>query len=669
MPFEPISGTIGAVALIDPALRGASWVYAKYKLGKNFGEHYQALTITYTSEAARFVQIRDQKIDVLPNNPLNESETFLNNALRDRLILEVKAFEECEKLMEKYSKKAPKEKDDEYKSPTDVAQQSTPSGNQGDCMQAMKGCGNNADRVAAISIVQSPNTMTDSTVPSSAASQNRLSVDAASSGMTLGTPSRSGSILTLGFKFHRPRMLRRQKEKNTLPTTAAQQVQAASADLQDDRTKLEESHKEQQIESTLGERANWAIGDCDRFKQLVKELTGHNDYFISIIQLRTSKNNEHHEFPAPSAQVTHAASHLRRLIRSLAATRESSNIFFQMMLHDNPFDFHSLIGNSLPATALLRPSSSMFAFQLKKASSDTQTLHQNDNVALLFEVPSSDGSSEDVDKQIENERPRIESFAGEFISAESLGADGEDPDRKPWWAAIGTIKDVVSPPQPSKTAKSIAVFHDRMTYTQSKTLWQSFTDSTESKIMEKTYLIFRVHLAYILASSFTYFVSAGYPLDYSSKSLRYYSDSKTNPQLMSTLQLAQMRKSPYVQLRAVGASHFPGSFSSILADAMETASDAQIIVQKLGVLLFEVGVWNPVSSAEDWRSLCAAARIRKVELLKCATTGYFNVVHACLEFATRDTWTTGDQVAWLNFNIVQPLRRIFESLPLEFQLT
>src|SRR5579862_1513257 len=145
--FEPIAGTIGAVALVDPALRGASWVYAKYKLGKNFGEHFQSLTIAYYSEVARFVEIRDQKIDVLPNNPLNESETFLNKAFCDRLILEVNAFEECEKLMEKYGKRAPKdnEKDDKNKSPTVVTQQSTLSGDPGDCVQAMRGCDSNAD--------------------------------------------------------------------------------------------------------------------------------------------------------------------------------------------------------------------------------------------------------------------------------------------------------------------------------------------------------------------------------------------------------------------------------------------------------------------------------------------------------------------------------------------
>lgn len=109
MVFEPISGTIGAVALLDPALRGSSWIYGKYKLQKLFGDHYQAETIKYRSEVARFVYIRDQKIDVLRSNPLNESETFFTSAFRDRLILAVNALEECEGLVAKHDPKFLKE--------------------------------------------------------------------------------------------------------------------------------------------------------------------------------------------------------------------------------------------------------------------------------------------------------------------------------------------------------------------------------------------------------------------------------------------------------------------------------------------------------------------------------------------------------------------------------
>jgi hypothetical protein len=194
-------------------------------------------------------------------------------------------------------------------------------------------------------------------------------------------------------------------------------------------------------------------------------------------------------------------------------------------------------------------------------------------------------------------------------------------------------------------------------------------DPVESKIMEKTYLIYRIRLAFTLASSFMHFIYAGYPLEYLSKSLYYYIDSNTQLEPLDTRVLAQRCICPYVQLRAIGAFPSSKSFSSLLSGAVETASKDQIMVQRLGVLLCEVGRWKPASSAEDWRSLTSAARIQKVDLLKCATVGYFNIVHACLEFAPGDVWTTDSQVAWLDANVVKPLRHILESLPPEFQLT
>lgn len=102
MAFEPISGTIGAMALLDPALRGFSWTYGKYKLLKQFGDHYMAEAIKYRSEVARFVYIRDLKTDAFKNSPLNESETFFIAAFRDRLILAVETLEECEELVAKH---------------------------------------------------------------------------------------------------------------------------------------------------------------------------------------------------------------------------------------------------------------------------------------------------------------------------------------------------------------------------------------------------------------------------------------------------------------------------------------------------------------------------------------------------------------------------------------
>ena len=102
MPFEPISGTISAVAFVDPALRGLSWMYGKYRLMENFGFDYLALEIEYRSEVARFVQIRDQSIDLLKTSPLGVLGHFLEHAIRDRLLSKLRTLDECEEVMKKY---------------------------------------------------------------------------------------------------------------------------------------------------------------------------------------------------------------------------------------------------------------------------------------------------------------------------------------------------------------------------------------------------------------------------------------------------------------------------------------------------------------------------------------------------------------------------------------
>jgi hypothetical protein len=452
-------------------------------------------------------------------------------------------------------------------------------------------------------------------------------------------------------------------------------VQDASNDIKKDLMKLERDVKQKQKESTFIERAQWVTGERERFLELLEELTGHNDYFVSILVLRTYVQRNEHRASSQHAvlptQITSVASHLQQLIRSMGATEASNRIFFHMMLMDSPFELRLKIGGDMPASALLRQSSSMFAFKLlEKPFGDTtsETTHQNDIISLLFEVPSHDHSNEDLEQQIEAERPQIKNFATKFLPIGNPENETEDPESRPWWAAIGTIKSITSRPQRSEP-NPIAVFHDRHVYIRSKTLLQSFVDPEESKIIGKTYLIYRIRLAFTLASSFMHFILAGYPMEYLSQSLFYYNDSTSQLEPFDTLVLAERSIYPYVQLRAIGAFPSSKSFSSLLSGSVESASKDQIMVQQLGVLLCEVGRWKPISSAKDWRSRASAARIQKTDLIKCVTVGYFNVVHSCLEFTPQDVWTNDAQVVWLNANVVQPLRHILNSLPPEFQLT
>lgn len=460
---------------------------------------------------------------------------------------------------------------------------------------------------------------------------------------------------------------------------AARQVQVASTDLHKQQKALEDTRIQQQKESRFAERLQWLAGERSRFIYLNKEIRRHNDYFLSFVGPRKSRLNKEASSrsgtDAISTRTRSVASHLRRLIRSLGAIKDSNRVCFQMMLLESPFELRSRMGESLPTEALLRASSSMFPFKIlknpAKVGVGSAPLPQ-DNISLIFEVPSPEQKSEDVKRQV-GERPMIESFAGSFPPPAGPENEGDENDNRPWWAVIGIINDIAASTKDNEPSEPISIFHDRATYIQTKTLQASFTDPVDAKFMGNIYLAYRLRLAYVLASSFIYFVLADYPLDFFSKSLFYYSESATEPgpDLPDLRVLAESRVSPYVQLRAIGAMPTPKSFSSILTSAVDPASKDQIIVHRLGVLLCEVGRWKPVgsSSTEDWRSLSSEASTQAVDLVRCAPIGYRKVVQSCLEFTPKEIGTVHALVSWLESNVVLPLRGALDGLGPEFGMT
>lgn len=103
MAFEPISGTIGFVALVDPAVRAFSFLYGKYKLTKAFGRDYIERDITYRSEVAFFEILLETKGDQLESNPLNGRNMFRNDDIKRRFVLYLQDFEDCDVLSKKYN--------------------------------------------------------------------------------------------------------------------------------------------------------------------------------------------------------------------------------------------------------------------------------------------------------------------------------------------------------------------------------------------------------------------------------------------------------------------------------------------------------------------------------------------------------------------------------------
>ncbi|KAJ6032647.1 hypothetical protein N7540_003379 [Penicillium herquei] len=638
MVLDPITGTLAFVALADPALRGVSWIYGKYRLGREFGEHYSALTVKYKSEVARFVWIRDLKVDALEVSPLNEEETCLRDALHRRFVLEVKAFEECEKLMQNFHE-------------MDNQEERAVSGSQS--------VATSVETTPAANATAAKSNDDDA----SAAQRAGHTTDEATLLTPVGTSSTHQSR-TSSSKFHLPKFLKRNKQSHDLVNTSVSfgQVERAFPGAKEDCAAYDECVRVQHQESNLKNRTAWVLKLRKRFIELLDQITEHNNYFVSVLVLKDARKPEQSQIFDEMGQVSQmtktVSSHLERLFESLAATEQSDKIYFQMMLLNDPFELWSIINEELPKNSLLRPMSSIFAFHLLKAPFKSSTLEpdgENGVLSLLFEVPTVGKTNKTLNERVKTERPAIDSFAQPFPTGEKDYAHSI-----PVWTAIGNVSDIVSKAHSHDRDEPIAVFRDRTSYVPSKTLQQSFNAPHVTRIGEIQYLRYRLRLACIIASSFTHFAFSKYPLDFASKSLYYYDDSAmlSSPDGES---MNQKIMCPFIQLR-VGAFPFTSTSSSVLSRSAETTNHDQVTVQKLGVLLCEVGRWKPVSALEDWSSVSAAAQIARSELTKNVPLEYYNVVRSCLQFAPDESRSINALTSWLENNVVFPLRRTLENL-------
>ncbi|KAH0565084.1 hypothetical protein GP486_001524 [Trichoglossum hirsutum] len=646
--FEPIAGTIAFVALIDPGLRGFSWIYGKYKLGKSFGRDYHSLEILYRSEIVRFIQIRDQKIDLLGDSPLNDPKTRLKNAVHERLVLELEALEECEELVRKHDARHLE------------AEEREANKDDGSASDNQKGTLPLTVSSSASRASTNANRLTDSTVVSSTSSATTVAPST-----TTTSRSRSGrshfSTWKKRFSFHQSK-----KSGSTL-THISSPILATSIAEQEAQKELQRGRENIHAKSTFTERAMWAIGERERFIELVNKLKEHNDYFVSLLQIQLAiKRNESINESEPSPLLDPArriAYRLRRLIQAIAAGEYQDHQQFQIMLYDDPFQLRSRLAKGSPISIGLRPSSSVFAFQLLNPSlenTESPAPQTMDNISVFFEVPSLDHPSQTADMPPRASDSITLSFDKLWDTLKVL--EGRHPQPRSFCHAIGTLKEVgVASHGP------IALLLDRTPYRLSKTLTQTLKDPAGSNMLRKKYLIFRARLAYVLAATFLQFLLAGQPLDYTSDSLYYYARPATTA--LSSDEMVSMLVAPYIQLENIGAATFPVSSTSVLTSAAETVTNDQIMVQRLGVVLYEVGTWKAITEPhQDWRARSSAARFGKLELVRCwPTVDYFNAVHACLEWMAGDLWNVEEQAIQLAAKVVTPLKRQLSTLPPEFQ--
>lgn len=80
---EPVSVTLAALALLDPAIRSVRKAYGVYRLTKSFGEHYTSVQRRLDGEQARLETSLDTNLASMPDKKvlteINEHLGHLRN--------------------------------------------------------------------------------------------------------------------------------------------------------------------------------------------------------------------------------------------------------------------------------------------------------------------------------------------------------------------------------------------------------------------------------------------------------------------------------------------------------------------------------------------------------------------------------------------------------------
>lgn len=70
MAVEPISISLAALAILDPAIKACRKAYGVYRLTKNFGEHYVGVQHRFDAGKARLEVIVEAQLSFIPNGNL-----------------------------------------------------------------------------------------------------------------------------------------------------------------------------------------------------------------------------------------------------------------------------------------------------------------------------------------------------------------------------------------------------------------------------------------------------------------------------------------------------------------------------------------------------------------------------------------------------------------------
>ncbi|RMJ16787.1 hypothetical protein CDV36_003572 [Fusarium kuroshium] len=629
MAFEPISGTIGAVAFADQMFARCVWVYKKYKLSQDFGSDYVEYQTKYHCEIFRFDQIISHPHSGLAESALDTGQRHLREPLRSRLQIWMADLNKCGKLVAKYEEKLEPNSDGaEDDTVEEASTQTTPT-------------------------TRVPSPPVSPTTHPAAISAIMLSTRAA---VAPGMP-----LLPVGSRDYRRHSEPAQPpitptEQNTPNANKQQPVREQGFPVDVPHTPFDTAAAREEVagraakvqdRTKLKQLVGWVAESRSDIITLLDKLEKHAQFFDSVIQLDQSKQTilryqREDELRTKVDNCRDIGDRLRMLLQSWRGLTGSNQAAFQLMLHNDPVFMQSRFRQDLGLSSLQLGGAAFYARLLPS------TEHFEDGGAparyLLFGVHQTSAQpSPTLGATVTTELSSI----GQFLDNAAVET-AEEPSRV---RELGNIK-LLSP-----TNGLISVFSDSTIHGDEKTLAASLIDESEKKFFqEPSQALFRTQLALVLAYSLIYVQRADGLKDLDAKELRYYATSPDNGQ---TADLTDSRINPFAPLRMVGLPTTMGSSHAILTCAARGDNDETMsMIRSLGILLYEIGSWS-ISEGNTIREKVNFVKSNKAAVAGTMPWNYHDAIDLCLRARNE---AMGNLEDWLVRNVVGPLEQARKNI-------
>jgi hypothetical protein len=379
-------------------------------------------------------------------------------------------------------------------------------------------------------------------------------------------------------------------------------------------------------------RISW-LSRREEFLGLLKKLEGHGNFFTSMIQIdhshqETIRTAMTEKLRPRIARQEDTGQRLKRLLKSMERLQGSRQKDIWLMMHNDPFELSSSLRKG---GVNMQDDSAAFYLRLKNKG-EVQAVEQPTNQV----PPAEDGGYRIFDVSAEQPAQRITPQLFGRVE-ELLGASANE------LGLLGFI-DATIQVLPSGTEHS-----------DGPTLRESFSKDAEREYFRKAiHAKTRARLSLVAVTSLLYCLVAQGPKDLDADSLHYY------PALIGEGQELEFEKSrinPFVllELTPLASAVRPSVFAEALSSASSPDTPGRLMIQKLGILMFEIGMWESCVGERH------SARVEAAKTGKEATAmvhpKFRDAIRECLDCTGDVRWTE-----WLFWNVAEPLEKAVRKL-------